>query len=406
VKPLGAGRYISTTQFNALLRKVQPDAFIDPDATTGVYHAKVLGNDFKLYRDESSILINNGKIDTPDRLYPTQGQVFVPLSSVERVLANFEGVTSNVHDLVQLTPTPAPTVAPRASAAVRPAPGAVVPPLLPAGSPGSAAPRETAGEASGVDTAALAETLRLLTGGQKAAAAPRDLTRSLRNAATTLLPRRTVVLDPEPNPRAVGEGAGDVPDLTLQVAQQCRQLLAPHAASLSVVLTRSSGATAGTLDERLNAINTAGSKALICLRIDWSEFPENCGYRIYAMHEAIDPEALQWRGAPDAAPGPTQPQHLTYLPFENVGLVLARLVQGQLDKSGQTGAPDPLVLAPHYLLRRAAMPAVTLSLGSWTCDADRARLTQAEYTGAVAASLAESLLRYNDWLGSMAGGGR
>jgi N-acetylmuramoyl-L-alanine amidase len=172
------------------------------------------------------------------------------------------------------------------------------------------------------------------------------------------------------------------------------------------VLTRSTGKAAGTLDERVNAINTAGAKALVCLRFDWSEYPENSGYRIYAMHEAVDPEALQLRGAPDAPAGPALPQALAYLPYENASLVLARWIGKELDNSGLTAAPDPLTLAPHYLLRRAAMPAVTLSLGSWTCDADRASMSQADFAETLGRSLAQALLNYDDWLRGMAGGVR
>jgi N-acetylmuramoyl-L-alanine amidase len=374
-------RHVAINHFSEMLRAVDPEARIRWNATTGVYEATALGVSFSLFREQSVLICNNALIETREPLAVARGQVFVPLDSLDKVLQRFENVRSNISELAAST-VPA---GPDASEAER-GPNALQP----------VAPTPT------VDFKALFP-LSAPTQGSSDTPQP-DLERDLRHAVRPLVERDTIVIDPQPPglpERADGVDEGNVgADLTLRVAERCRDILASRP-GVTVVLTRESETRNPSVPERLKIANSPGAKALVCLRMDASPFPDKRGFRLYTVHEAVDPEGRRYHGRQDI-PG-ALPQSSAYLPYQNVSLVLAQILEAEMTRGGLATAPAALRLAPFYLLKRAAAPSVSISLG-YLDQAGRFSSQDEEYlVNAAASSLAQGLLYYNSWIEEMAG---
>jgi len=374
-------RHVAINHVSEMLRAIDPDARIRWNATTGVYEAAALGVSFSLFREQSVLVCNNALIETQAPLAVARGQVFVPLDSLDRILQRFENVRSNLSELAAST-----TSAGLDAWSLEKTPS----PLQPD------APTST------IDLKAL---FPLSAPVQDSSDTPQpDLERDLRHAVRPLVERDTIVIDPQPPglpERADGVDEGNVgADLTLRVAQRCRDILASRP-GVTVVLTRESGTRSPSVPERLRIVNTPGAKALICLRMDASPFPDKQGFRLYTVHEAVDPEGRRYHGRQDI-PG-ALPQPSVYLPYQNVSLVLAQILEAEMTRGGLTTAPMALRLAPFYLLKRAAAPSVSISLG-YLDQAGRFSSQDEQYlVNAAASSLAQGLLHYVSWIEALAG---
>jgi len=375
VEGVGLGLYISRPRLDDVLRAVDPKVEATWDASSGIYHVKMGGRDFSLFRDRSILLYNQAIIETGASLKVARGQVFIPLGSVDQILRRLDGVQSNAGTLLESLPGgPVPT---------------------PASGPGGSS--ETPGELRAVDISGLVESLRP-TGGESALTKT-QFEQDIRQAAQRLLARKTILIDPQASPAPSGAfprpGEDPGPDLTFRVAKRCQEILSANT-SLRIELTRDSPSAAPLLKERLQKVNTSGAKALICLRMDESTFPANAGYRLFTVHEAVDPEGRRYHagtGKPDQLPPQVQ-----YLPFENVSLVLARLLDSEMIRGGLVPARDRSRLAPYYLLKRAAMPSASVCLGYWSNPGDLARLRDESYVDSAAKSLAQGLILFDRFL--------
>jgi N-acetylmuramoyl-L-alanine amidase len=134
------------------------------------------------------------------------------------------------------------------------------------------------------------------------------------------------------------------------------------------------------------------------LRLDASPFPANAGYRLYAMHERIDPLASRSREI--HASGPLPPE-LAYLPYEGLSAVLAGLADTELARGGLSPAPEKIGVAPLYLLKRADLPSALVTLGYRTNDKERARMADTGFVESAARSLAQALLEFDRQLRSV-----
>jgi len=374
VEGVGLGLYISRPRLDDVFRAVDPKVEAAWDASSGIYRVKMEGRDFSLFRDRSILLYNQAIIETAASLKVARGQVFIPLGSVDQILRRLDGVQSNAGTLLESSPGgPAPTP----------------------GGPGGSS--EMPGELRSVDISGLVESLRP-TGGESALTKT-QFEQDIRRAAQRLLARKTILIDPEASPAPSGAfpRPGEDPgrDLTFRVAKRCQEILSANT-SLRIELTRDSASAAPLLKERLQKVNTSGAKALICLRVDESAFPANAGYRLFTVHEAVDPEGRRYHsgtGRPDQLPPQVQ-----YLPFENVSLVLGRLLDTEMIRGGLVPARDRARLAPYYLLKRAAMPSASVCLGYWSNPGDLARLRDESYVDSAAKSLAQGLILFDRFL--------
>ncbi|NQU42172.1 N-acetylmuramoyl-L-alanine amidase [bacterium] len=378
VENLSGGLYLSVSRTNELLRRIDPMAEIRWDAVTGLYRAQVQDKEFSLFRDRAVVVYNQALIDTDRPLLAARGQVFVPLSSLAEMLKRLEGVESNTAALLG-PERPGPVETPPVS-------------LLP----------QIDTTAPGVNMGSLVETFRLISGGENLS--EDEVRQDFRLGARPLLARKVVVLDPE-IVRASAESEAALPrpgdsreegvDLTLRIAERCRALLVDNP-SISVVLTRDSLGASPSQPERLAVINGSGAKALISLRYDWSDFSENSGYRLFTVHEAVDPEGRRYHGRHEE---PWRlPLEVQYVPYENLSLALAEFVDAELSRAGFPAAAEKRRLAPFYLLRRASMPSVSVALGYTSHGEDRRRMEEDRYVEFVAQSLAQALLLFDRWL--------
>jgi len=167
------------------------------------------------------------------------------------------------------------------------------------------------------------------------------------------------------------------------------------------VLTRNSAAAAPDLGGRLSILTGAVGRALVALRVDSSPVASNSGYRIFTAGATLDPLSKQYGGGQSPV---SLPSEMAYLPYQELSVELARMVDTELARAGLTGAPDRLRQAPFYLLRRADMPAVCLTLGYGSNDRDRSRMNDAAFVESAARAVAQALLDLDRRLQETAGG--
>jgi N-acetylmuramoyl-L-alanine amidase len=387
VELLGVQYYVSRPHATELLRFLDPELRVSWDPSTGIFRAESSTRSFSLTRQDNYLIFNNAMIETPGRLVAARGQIFVPLSSLFEILRRLGDVRSNIQDFLREAP------APGAGDAVD------------AGDGEDRLPLYLPGEAPGVDIRSIVDSIALISGEKATPSA--DFNAQLRLAAKPLLERQTIVIDPQPRSLRIaldgdegmarpGTAADPGPDLTLRIARRCREILAQHQ-SVRIVLTRENQYEAPPLDERLRVINGSDARALICLRVDQSPFPENRGYRIHVAHRAVDPEGMQFYSVKRQKPG-ALPLSAQYTPYDNLSLVFSRLMDGEFLRAGMVPASDKIKLAPLWLLKRAAMPALSISIGYSSNSGDLDRFADDRHVESVAASLAQGILALHQWL--------
>jgi len=390
VQQFGSAYYVSVPSAKDLLRAIDPAAEIRWDASTGVFAAKLRGQDFAFYRDQKVLRYGNAIIEARNPLLATRGQVFVPLASLERVLRPLQDVQTN---LSQWAPPVSGGPTPDESPGARPAP--------------AGASIETPSQAADLATEKPPDI------GARTPAPPAMSRAALAQQARSLVRRRTVVLDPQspdlPHP-ASSEGGGGrqispetaqrlqaAADITLRVAQRCREILTLSSASLQVVITRAPDSPASTEEQRLTQVTGSGAKALVSLRLDSSPFPANSGYRLFVMSSRVDAPGRRGAsgGAQQGQGAVVLPLEAAYLPYEELSEGLARLLDSELSRAGLAAAPDKLRQAPFHLLKRVDMPAVCVALGYWSNEKERARMNDIAFVESAARSLAQALLEFD-----------
>ncbi|MCX7014844.1 MAG: N-acetylmuramoyl-L-alanine amidase, partial [Candidatus Sumerlaeota bacterium] len=146
--------------------------------------------------------------------------------------------------------------------------------------------------------------------------------------------------------------------------------------------------TPKTLSKIVEWANSSASDALIELTVNVSPFRNLTGMRIWTAHEAGDGAA---RPA-EKGGGYGLPTAFNYLPYEEYSLLLASMIYGGLNKVGAFRT-RPVEIAPSYLLRRVAMPAVAISLGYASNDKERERISRADFAAEAANAIAGALIQ-------------
>ncbi|MFP4380572.1 MAG: N-acetylmuramoyl-L-alanine amidase [Candidatus Sumerlaeia bacterium] len=383
VETLGSDYYLSRLNTTNLLKNIEPTSRISWDAAAGALRIEAEDKTFSLSRQDNILIYNNSMIETPGRLVAARGQVFVPLSSLYEILRRMGGLRSNITEF--LTDSTSPDAD--------------------GGDDADDFDPAFSGNTSRIDIGSVIESLALITG--EKAPQQSEFSAQLRLSAEPLLERRTIVIDPQPRQIRIrhegdagltrpGTSSDPGPDLTLKIAKRCREMLERHE-NIKIVLTRENQYESPPLEDRLRVINASKARALFCLRLDYSAVESNRGFRIYSVHRAIDPSARAYFSARRETPG-TLPLDVQYTPYENLSLILAQLADDELRRAGLNPGEEKIKLAPFFLLKRAAMPSVSLSLGYSSNPDDRQNFSDPVYVDSAAASLAQSILAYNRWL--------
>ncbi len=367
---LWPGPCISTTQFGNLLKALDPKTEVNWDAATGVFSAKTSRHDLSLFLREDTLVFDKQALDIDHRLIEARGQIYLSLAVLDDILSRFDHVDTNIAALLDLYGQNIPEQSS----------GEPATPVLHDPGPRGVAP---------INTDAVRELLEIWSG-EKGINLAR-IESDLRLAAGPLADRRTIVIDPRrllitDNMRA-GNVTTDPPDISLAIAKRCRELLADSPV-VQIVLTREDDDP--SLNERVEAINTSGAKALVVIELDWSRYDNISGYGLYSVHQAVDPQSLRH------VDGPANLRlERAYQPYQHMSLALTRLVETELARTGIRPAQTPIRLVPRYVLKRSGMPSTALNLGYWSNTEDRERMQQDNYIETMATALAQALLRYS-----------
>lgn len=147
-----------------------------------------------------------------------------------------------------------------------------------------------------------------------------------------------------------------------------------------------------SLQETVDWANGQQCDALIAITVDSTPIEEEQGVRIMIAHEAADASARQV-----LTTGRGLPQAFNYIPYEQKSAQLAQFLHESLLDSPVLTVRN-IEMAPLYLLRRVAMPAVEISLGSVTSGAERDRMTHGRFSDEVGSAAAKALVQMRDAL--------
>jgi N-acetylmuramoyl-L-alanine amidase len=393
--------YLADKDLLRLARAMDPAATQQPNVAQATLDLTIAKEKIFLFLKYKSVQINETLIDANEPLRVEGGQYFIPLRSLLVILDHYQGVKSNIPELLTAPaapPVPTPAVPPPTGVVPAPPIGVSTPPL-PASAPGLGLAPPPLPDSLQADPRDISEALLSVMGTDTAENA--TFRGSLKLTTAPLIARRFIVLDPQTGPNALGSTADAPPsDLIFQIATRCRDLLA-QAQTVEVYVVTKSASENPTPDQRLASLNTVGGKALVSLRLDWSPFEDNRGYRIFTAHESVDSEGLESlrpiAATPGAIPPPPAP---AYLPYDRISLVLAHLLDLQMKRINRIppASSQSIKQAPFYLLKRTGMPAATLSLGYWSNPADRSYLSTQDFVEESAHALARTIVLYDRWL--------
>jgi N-acetylmuramoyl-L-alanine amidase len=199
----------------------------------------------------------------------------------------------------------------------------------------------------------------------------------------------TVIIDPGHGGQDGGatESSGTVKEknLTLALARKLAEVLESEGVGRTL-LTRKEDQTL-SLDERAGFANNRGGDLLISVHVGNSFRPSALGFSLYHWSPAFrDPVAK-----PVTPPG--TPWENGQLPYWEQSRTLAGLIERELRQS----LPWPsggVTEADLYLLRRVAMPAVLVELGSLNYPPEAADLLTPSFQEAVARAVAEAVRQF------------
>ncbi len=405
VRVLDGVPYLADTDMQRLIKGMDPEASQQPNAAQATLDLVIAKQKILLFLTRNSVQINDTLLEAQEPLRVVGGQHYIPLRSLQIILDHYQDVQSNIPDLLAQVAgpvaQPTPAAAPGLPSPVSGVPAAPVsPPQTGCMGGGLGLAPPPLPDFLQADPRDIAEAV--LSATQTDASDNSPLRGSLKLAAASLQTRRFFILDPQTGSNALGSTADTPPsDLVFQIAMRCRELLA-QAQTVEVYVTTRSAEENLSADQRLSALNSVGGKALISLRLDWSPFEDNRGYRIFTAHEAVDAEGLERQRAafaatPGALPPPPGPP---YLQYGDASRVLGALLDLQMKRINRIppASAKPRALASFYLLKRAEMPAATLCLGYWSNPPDRSYLSSQDFVEEAAQALARTLALYDRWL--------
>jgi len=198
-----------------------------------------------------------------------------------------------------------------------------------------------------------------------------------------------VIIDPGHGGQDGGAAESSAPlkekDLTLALARKLAEVIEREGVA-RVLLTRKEDQTL-SLDDRAGFANNRGGDLLISVHVGNSFRPSAQGLSLYHWSSAFrDPVATPMTG-PAAR-------------WENGQLLYweqSRRLAGLLEQELRQSLPWPsggVIEADLYLLRRVAMPAVLLELGSLNYPPEAADLARPSFQEAVARAVAEAVRRF------------
>ncbi len=174
-------------------------------------------------------------------------------------------------------------------------------------------------------------------------------------------------------------------DLTLALARKLADVLESEGAARAL-LTRKEDQTL-SLDERAGFANNRGGDLFISLHVGNSFRPSAQGFSLYHWSPAFrDPVASPMTG-------PGVPWENGQLPYWGQSRRLAGLLKRELRQS-LSWPSGGVIEADLYLLRRVAMPAVLLELGSLNYPPEAAELARPSFQEAVAHAAAEAVRQF------------
>jgi N-acetylmuramoyl-L-alanine amidase len=373
---IGNSPCVSIAQATDLFRILDSRADAQWDASAGTFSASILRQSFVLYQHQNLILYNNAVVEIEEPIVAARGQFYVPLSLLAKVLGALDGVESNASDWT----TSVQATTPDASQP------AVPPPV-------------------GLDTSATGDVNRAVEQSDlpvaRAVVPQPDPQKDPIFAARKLVGRHTIAIDPQAYmlPAISGEETSGTEDMsttvTYAIAERCRDFLSEQP-MLQVVITRTSVNEVVNTEQRLSRAKIPDAMLLVCLRLDTSRFRNNCGYRLFTMHEAIDPEGRRY-DANAALPG-SDAGRFSYLPFENVSLTFAKILDYEMKRAGLLGAPQRYQMIPSKMLQSSPFPSVLLSFGYLSNPTDRERFGDSAYIDASARAIAQAVVDYSRWV--------
>jgi len=173
--------------------------------------------------------------------------------------------------------------------------------------------------------------------------------------------------------KTYGKNAEAASDITDQAAQMIRQAL-ERSGRFTVKIADLTW-NAQTHQKAIDWANTAQCDALIAVTVDSAIVSREQGIRLMFCHEANDAGA---RAAFTGARRNNLPQKLNYIPYQQKSLQLARAMYDELSKSPSLNV-QPVEMAPVFLLRRAALPSVEISLGSVSSQIEREKISRGQF---------------------------
>ncbi len=345
LKAVKGSPYVSLQELTRLLDKSRSGFRTEWDDTFGVLRITRGADNFSLFLDKTTLLVNTQILEVDEPVRVIGGEVLIPLSSLKALNHLwkefiFEGGEAKPPERIKVKPSPTLTPTPAA-------PEATSPPL----------PKPSSEKLARVIIDPASKPLRW---------------DGVRRAPVNLPPQDTLTLDIALRIKAILEREG----------------------SIEVVLT-SRGNESPSLEKKIERINTSGASALVVLRLEASESDHLGGINIMVASAALDPVAQDYEHTGRSRPLPAA---LAYLPYQRQSLVLANTAFIELGKAVSSRL-GPITPAPLYILRRAAMPSVLISCGYITNPTDASHLARERYRESIARAIAAALLNYKRSLG-------
>jgi N-acetylmuramoyl-L-alanine amidase len=319
---------------------------VEWDDTFGILRFSGEKSSYSLFLDKKTFLVNDEVRQVQEPIAKKDGEIFVPVSSLEALKDVFREASILKQPEIKATPAELPSSPPTP---------VETPPAPPSAS--SYAPKEPSG------------VFR-------------------------------VMIDPAPEPLKWEKPSQSRAPLveqevvTLQIALGIRRILEQEK-GVEVLLSAKKGENL-SLEKRLERINTSGADIVVSLRLDASRFENLEGLDIYICSEALDPEAA---GKKTVDKNGLLPLTQAYLPFQRESLALADSMFVELN-SGLSCRVGSVTPAPLYLLKRTAKPAVLITCGYVSNPAEASQLTKENYLESLSRALSNGVLKYrNSMLG-------
>lgn len=319
---------------------------VEWDETFGILRFSGDNSAWSLFLDKKTLLINYEVRQVKEPLRKQDGEIYVPVSSLEVLKDVFGEISIQEKPEIKASPTSPPR-------SVSPVPDKTAP--APSSAPLSPQPTS-----SGV--------LRVMID-----PAPEPLKWEKPRQSSAPLPEQEVV--------------------TLDIALGIKKIL-EREKGVEVLISARKNETL-SLEQRIERINTSGADLLISLRLNASCFENLEGIDIYICSEALDPEAANKKPRDKKS---LLPLTLAYIPYQRESLALADSMLLELNNSLSCRV-GPITPAPLYLLKRVAKPSILISCGYVSNPGEAVLLTKDHYLETLSRALVSGILRYKKYSG-------